>query len=35
MSRAQIDAFRRLFRDNHRPIQPLNGREPVVENAGE
>ena len=35
MSRAQIDAFRRLFRDNHRPIQPLNGREPVEETAGE
>lgn len=35
MSRAQIDGFRRLFRDNHRPIQPLNGREPVEETAGE
>ncbi|HET7837886.1 MAG TPA: carbonic anhydrase family protein [Variovorax sp.] len=35
MSRAQIDAFRHLFRDNHRPIQPLNGREAVEETAGE
>lgn len=35
MSRAQISAFRRLFSDNHRPVQPLNGREPVEEIAGE
>lgn len=35
MSQAQIAAFRRLFPDNHRPLQHLNGREPVVENAGE
>lgn len=35
MSRAQIDAFRRLFSDNHRPIHPLNGREPVEETVGE
>ena len=35
MSRAQISVFRRLFPDNHRPVQPLNGREPVEEIAGE
>lgn len=35
MSRAQITAFRRLFPDNHRPVQPLNGREAVEESAGE
>ncbi|MDM0023722.1 carbonic anhydrase [Variovorax saccharolyticus] len=35
MSAGQIAAFRRLFPDNHRPVQPLNGREPVEENAGE
>lgn len=34
MSRSQIDAFGRLFRDNHRPIQPLNGRQPVEETVG-
>lgn len=33
MSRNQINAFRKLFRDNHRPIQPANGRMVVEESA--
>lgn len=27
MSKEQIDAFRQIFPDNHRPVQPLNERE--------
>jgi carbonic anhydrase len=34
MSRDQIRAFQKLFRDNHRPIQPVNGRKVVEEVAG-
>jgi carbonic anhydrase len=27
MDREQIDAFQKIFSDNHRPVQPLNDRE--------
>jgi carbonic anhydrase len=33
MSRQQIQAFQKLFRDNHRPIQPDHGRKVVEEAA--
>ena len=33
MSRQQIQAFQRLFRDNHRPIQRDHGRKVVEETA--
>lgn len=29
MSKEQIDAFRQIFPDNHRPIQALEGREVI------
>ncbi|OAH55731.1 MULTISPECIES: carbonic anhydrase family protein [Bacillaceae] len=29
MSKEQIDAFRQIFLDNHRPIQALEGREVI------
>lgn len=31
MSKEQIDLFRQIFEDNHRPVQPLNDREVEVE----
>jgi carbonic anhydrase len=33
ISRDQLDAFQKSFRDNHRPIQPANGRMVVEESA--
>jgi carbonic anhydrase len=32
MSKAQLDAFRRIIKDNNRPVQPLNGR-PIVQDS--
>ena len=34
MSRPQIAAFQKVFRDNHLPIQPANKRKVVEETAG-
>lgn len=31
MSKEQIDLFRQIFEDNHRPVQPLNDREVDIE----
>ncbi|WP_318617069.1 carbonic anhydrase family protein [Sporosarcina sp. YIM B06819] len=31
MSKEQIDLFRQIFKDNHRPVQPLNEREVEIE----
>lgn len=31
MSKEQIDLFRQIFEDNHRPVQPLNDREVEIE----
>ncbi|KAA0965100.1 carbonic anhydrase family protein [Sporosarcina sp. ANT_H38] len=31
MSKEQIDLFRQIFEDNHRPVQPLNDREIDIE----
>ncbi|MDR7002162.1 carbonic anhydrase family protein [Neobacillus niacini] len=32
MSKAQIDAYRKIFPDNHRPVQPLNERDVQTSN---
>lgn len=33
MSKAQIDAFRQIYDDNNRPVQPLDGRQLVEDNS--
>jgi carbonic anhydrase len=33
VSRGQVEAFRRLFPFNSRPVQPLNGRQPVADSS--
>lgn len=33
MSKEQIDLFRQIFEDNHRPVQPLNDRDVGIESS--